>query len=280
MQESKLKKFISAFLDTLVIAAILVFILLGLWKMGLLEPPEFLNGFLGISSGKPAGVLSEDVDKTLKSGDSYAGTETDKADLTVENAKKILTSIIPAENTVQDVQFTVYSDNSSVSQRVVLFRSHAGRRAYFISGNTASKQVVEASDGSITVNTLANGRVNTVTYAAGSFDISDEIGAVLTHEAFIEVADEDNYTYSLVSGENGSEMIINFISHIGSYVQLQVYNINLDYGAVVSAKCYENDKLIYSLTTNSISDDAFSEIIIPEQFKLYLKEDYPDYNVY
>ncbi len=75
-------------------------------------------------------------------------------------------------------------------------------------------------------------------------------------------------------------MIINFISHIGSYVQLQVYNINLDYGAVVSAKCYENDKLIYSLTTNSISDDAFSEIIIPEQFKLYLKEDYPDYNVY
>ncbi|MCR5353007.1 MAG: hypothetical protein K6D98_01755, partial [Clostridiales bacterium] len=208
MQESKLKKFISAFLDTLVIAAILVFILLGLWKMGLLEPPEFLNGFLGISSGKPAGVLSEDVDKTLKSGDSYAGTETDKADLTVENAKKILTSIIPAENYVQDVQFTVYSDNSSVSQRVVLFRSHAGRRAYFISGNTASKQVVEASDGSITVNTLANGRVNTVTYAAGSFDISDEIGAVLTHEAFIEVADEDNYTYSLVSGENGSEMII------------------------------------------------------------------------
>ena len=280
MKESKLKKFFSAFLDTLVIAAILIFILFGLWKMGLLEPPEFLNGFLGISSGNPTGVLSEEVGKTLKDGDSYAGTETDKAELTVENAKKILTSITPAENYVQDVLFTVYSDSSSVSQRVVLFKSHGGRRAYFISGNTASKQVVEASDGSITVNTLSNGRVNTANYAAGSFDISDEIGAVLTHEAFIEVADEDNYTYSLVSGENGSEMIINFISHMGSYVQLQVYSINLDYGAVVSAECYENDKLIYSLTTNSISDDAFSEIIIPEQFKLYLKEDYPDYNVY
>ncbi len=280
MKGSRFKNGFSVFLDTLVIAAILIFILFGLWKMELLETPDFLKGFLGISSGKSGDVLSEDVSKTLKkTGDYESGAES-RVELTVENAKKILTSITPADYYVEDVQYTVYSEKGSVSQRVVIFNSHEGRRAYFISGNAAVKQVVESSDGAITVNTLADGRLSSVSYAAGDFDLAGEIGAILTHEDFIEVADEDNYTYSLVSGENGSEMVVNFVSHIGAYVQLQVYNINLDYGAVVSAQCFENDKLIYSLSASSISDDAFSGIIIPEQFKMYLKEDYPDYNVY
>ena len=113
---------------------------------------------------------------------------------------------------------------------------------------------------------MNNGALKTVLYANGDFNFENEIGAVITHKDFFEAVGDDNYSFSLASSDDGTLLIIDFLSQMESYEQNQIYALNLDYGIVTQVMCYENGSLIYSLVTNSLSDSIDISLSVPESF--------------
>ena len=69
-------------------------------------------------------------------------------------------------------------------------------------------------------------------------------------------------------------MLIEFTSKDGDYSQLQKYTLSLDFGIVTEAYCYENDVLIYELTTNALSKELAPNFVIPQVFADYLPEEF------
>ena len=135
------------------------------------------------------------------------------------------------------------------------------------------KQIVSDSENT-TINTLVNGNIKTTSYPNGKFDFSAETGAIITHEAFFEAADDPQYSFKIEADDLGTVMLIEFTSVMENYSQRQEYTLSLDYGVVTEARCYENGSLIYELTTNSLSRTPVSGFVVPEAFNPYLPDDF------
>ena len=259
-----MKNMLISLLHIAVIASILLFIVIGLDTIGLIDVPSLSDIFAG--TGKLSSQHHDDELDFLPTTDKNPDYIIIRTELDSESVKKILENINFAEIYSHDLQYTLYSSAASLTERVVIIQNPDVSLAYFVDfeGN-ATKQIVRNSD-STTVNTLINGNVRTVTYPNGNFDFEGETGAIITHKDFFDAADNEDYTFSLASSDTGSLLIVEFTSADGIYSQVQNYALNLDYGVVTSASCYENGRLIYSLSTNSISDKDNISLSIPESF--------------
>ncbi len=267
----KLKNAMASVLNVLVIAAILLFILAGLMKIGILDSPEFVKSLLGIEtnhSGNPQGSTSDSL-KKIENAPEYTVYS---AELTPENVRLILSALKPATEYTHDVKFSVISKKSSFTQRAHITKNEDVYCAFYMSdtGNI-EKQILRDSENTY-INTLVNGNIKTASYPNGEIDFSAETGVIITHEAFFEAADDPQYSFEIKSDDLGAVMLIEFTSVMGNYSQRQEYTLNLDYGIVTEAKCYENQSLIYELTTNSLSRNPEPNFIIPEAFSSYLPD--------
>lgn len=260
----KVKSVFVSILHISVITSILLFIVIGLDIIGLIDVPSLSDIFAG--TGKVSSQHRDNELNFLPDTDESPDYIITRTELDSESVKKILENVSVLENYSHDLQYTLYSSAASLTERIVIIKNLDVSVAYFLDyDGTATKQIVRDSH-STTVNTLINGNVKTVTYPNGNFDFEGETGAIITHKDFFDIADNENYTFSLASSDAGSLLIIEFTSIDGSYSQVQNYALNLDYGVVTSASCYENGRLIYSLSTNSISDKDNIALSIPESF--------------
>ncbi len=270
-----LKNALGLFLQFAVIALILAFILVGLWQIGLIEMPPFIDALFHPENKKPS--QNEGFENMLSELLKEDGTREEytvlKAEMTPESVRQMLATLSPQKTYVQDIEYTLYSGDSSVTERIVVLSDDTFRAAYYVAHTTgAYKQILE-HDGTTWISVLQNGRIKTVTYPTGSNDIAAETGVILTHRDFLDTSPEETYTYSLVSSEEGTLMLITFTSTLGSYSQSQTYMLNLDYGVVTEAHCYENDTLIYSLTTSELSENGTINFHIPSGFTELLPAD-------
>lgn len=263
----KLKNILFSLLNFVLIFAVVAVVLSGLHRIGLFEMPDFAAKLLGIYEGTDIGTNSDDNRSFLTGTGSYT---VEKADMTPENVRKVLESVTPVKRYSHDLQYTVYSDEKKASKRLIITEDENISCAYFISDGSATKQIVR-TDKTTTVNTLDGEFLNSVSYNNGSFDFSEDIGAIITHKDFFDAVDDDNYTFTLSSDDDSSLLIINFVSSKGEYSQLQNYTLNLDFGIVTEAYCYENDKLVYSMTTNALSEGTDMGMTVPESFLSFIE---------
>ena len=185
----------------------------------------------------------------------------------------MLRALTPKKTYAHDLEYTVYSGNVGSSRHVVLYRLKDAYLAYYVSpGAGAYKQVFE-KDGTTSVSVLRGNETHTASYPTGDIDFAGEIGVILTHEDFLKTAGDDGYTYSLVSSDDGTLMLITFTSQSGTYTQTQTYKLNLDYGIVTEAWCYENDKLIYALSTGRLAERIEPDFAIPQEFSDLLPDE-------
>ena len=260
----KLSGFLFGLLDVLVVFAVLAFIMYGLWSIGLVEPPSFLSPLFERSDSygegevrAPGELLREDAENEY---------EIIEADMSKENVKKMLSLLSPENNFTQEIEYTLFSGDNSSTSHLIITRYEGISVAHFLSGDNEVTRQVIYSGGLVSVSTLQSGAVNTVSYHAGKIAFSEQVGALLSYEDFLDLADEEDYTFSLISSEDGTMMLINFTSTLGEYSQRQTYKLSLDYGVVTEAYCYEDDKLIYSLSTSYIGKERNSNASVPEGF--------------
>lgn len=268
----RLKNVLISALHVLVIALILAFILFGLWRIGLIEPPAFAARLFGLSTDNPSDS-PDSATEFLKPEDAFGDYTVLRAELSAETVRDMLENLTPAESYMQDLQYTLFSSHGSVSQRIVISRNAGTSTAYYISsGARATRQVIER-DGTLTVNTTVGNNLRSVSYPSAAVGFDEQIGVIRTHKDFLATADDTAYTYSLLSGEDGTVMLISFTSQLGSLTQEQTYYLNLDYGVVTSADCYENGEPVYSLSTNAISRNPTVNLDIPAVFEQALAAD-------
>lgn len=258
----KLKSVLFLLLNFILIFAVVAVVLSGLHRIGLFEIPDFAAQLFGIHNGTSGEDSPEGNRSFLTGTGSYTVI---KADMTPENVRKVLEAVVPAKRYSHDLQYTVYSSGGKSTKRLVITEDEKMSCAYFISDGAVTRQIVR-TDSATTVNTLDGERLNSVSYSNGSFDFAEDTGAIITHKDFFEAVTDDNYTFTLASDDDSSLLIINFTSSNGSYSQLQNYTLNLDYGIVTEAYCYENENLVYSMTTNALSEGTDVGMTVPESF--------------
>ena len=271
--KEKVKNTLFSLLNVLLVAAVLFFILIGIAKIGLIDLPSFFSPFFGKDPNASSEPADNGLSAILKPGTATDGFTVIKAEMTPESVRTMLHALTPKKTYAHDLEYTVYSGNVGSSRHVVLYRLKDAYLAYYVSpGAGAYKQVFE-KDGTTSVSVRRGKETHTASYPTGDIDFAGEIGVILTHEDFLKTAGDDGYTYSLISSDDGTLMLITFTSQSGAYTQTQTYKLNLDYGIVTEAWCYENDKLIYALSTGRLADRIEPDFVVPPEFSDLLPDE-------
>ena len=266
----KLKNIIFSCLNFLVIVAILLFIILGLWKIGLLDVTGFVSGIFG---GKNENNYENyDLKIDFLNGNEKSDYSVEPVILNSDNVKRILNDITAVGTYSQDLQYSLISNKSTLQKRVYIIKDNDIYCAYYLSGNGSVEKQIVKDENQTYVNTLEGTHLKSTAFNNGAVDFSGDTGVILTHKDFLDAADDPSYTFSISSDDNGTVMNIIFTSKMDAYSQVQEYTLNLDYGIVTEARCYENQKLIYSLSTNALSNDIYFSFTVPEQYSNFLND--------
>ncbi len=270
MYKERFKNIILSLLNILVIAGIIVFIIAGLGKIGLIEMPAFLENIF-VSPSNEITDSSQSTEHFLEENKLESSYEIIKLNMDTESVKEILNNVLPAKKYSHDFQYKLISGKKSLSKRIAVVEENDVSCAYFVSGDgtTVNKQIIEA-DGKTIINTISGQSLRTEEIVSGNISFEEQIGALFTHKDFLSLAHNPDFTFSLASSEDGMLLVVDFSSVMDDYAQQQTYVLNLDYGIVTEAQCYENNRLIYTLTTNSISENTDISLNIPYQFTDYL----------
>lgn len=196
--------------------------------------------------------------KTVLPGDdekiynSISGESTDSVklfpDITHEQVKTMLGSVSLPSSFCWYYDNTIYSSKKSISTSGILKMEGSDYRIEIYSNkNVLNKTVISEGDG-VTIQNNIDGTVSE--FSKNSFDMFSEAG-VPDISMFLS-DDGFDFDYTLIDSEFGSLIFASFTSEKDGYSQKQEYYISLDYGIVVRADCYENDRIIYSLTTKAL----------------------------
>lgn len=266
----KAKNHLWSALSILLVAAVLVFIMAGLSHIGLLELPGALFG-QGKEKENPS--VDEELAGILQGASAPSELTVLRADMTPESVRTMLSELEPVESYMQELEYTVYSQGVGSMRRVVILMRPGAKLAYYVTPGAGAYRQIFEKDGRTSVSVRSGGKVQTRAYATGDISFEGEVGVVLTHEDFLKTVGEEGYTYSLLSGDTGTLMLITFTTQSGSYSQTQTYKLNLDYGVVTEVTCYENGRLIYSMNTSTLSKAGKPDFTIPHGFLELLPEE-------
>lgn len=261
----KAKNALFSVLNVLLVAVVLVLILLGLAQIGLVDLPSFFAPLFGKDSNASSDLADDGLSDILKNDSETAFTVV-KAEMTPESVRVMLSALKPKTTYAHDLEYTVYSGSVGSSRRVTLFMDGNTHLAYYVSPNAGAYKQVFERDGTTEISVLRGEAVHSASYPTGEIDFSGEIGVILTQEDFLKTVGDDGYSYALLSSDDGTLMLITFTSRSGDYVQTQTYKLNLDYGVVTEAQCYENGKLIYALSTKRLAERLEPDFEIPQGF--------------
>lgn len=272
---NKLKNAVFSILNVLIIVGILLFILVGLIKIGVFEAPSFLKKLLNSDDG------NNDTSPEINSGYTYEYSDNDytiqSAVLDSDSVREMLETLQPADSYFQDVTYTIISDKSTATKHALIMKKAGVYCAFYISENgTIEKQLIRQDD-TTTINTLVGDNLHSVTYNNGDIDFDSQTGIIMTHRDFFQAVEDPAYTFSVMSGDYGTALFIEFTTTIGAYSQLQQYKLSLDYGIVTQANCFENGRLIYTLNANAVASEILTEINIPAKYMEALPSAFDEY---
>ncbi len=267
----KAKNFLASGLNVLVVALVLLFIVIGLAHIGLLDLSSL--SLFGANKDRSDDSTDAELAEILNGASDPDDMTVIKANMTPESVRNMLSALKPAESYMHDLEYTVYAEGIGSQRRVTVIMRPDLKLAYYVSPITGAYRQILEKDGSTSVSTRSGGRVRTKVYATGDISFDGEVGIIRTPDDFLNSVGEEGYTYSLVSGDSGTLLLITFTMQSGSYSQTQTYKLNLDFGIVTEAACYENGSLIYSMTTTSLSEDGTPDFEIPDGFSELLPDE-------
>lgn len=229
------------------------FIVCGLNIIGIYNLPRPIEKLLGTYEGDDnSSYVAEGVYNSILFDESELPFSS--VSLGYENAMKILTEISPVSNYVQKVDIThYYNQNTRIEELDIECDGGLYSVSIYNAGKLIRSVVQEKHD--VTVTEFFDDDSRSSVIRRGEFDIFEECGFVLNVDEFVDAGyNLDVADYSQVINDNGTFIIISFNSEFNGIPQMLKYVISLDYGVVTEAYCYENDKLVYQMLTETLSD--------------------------
>ena len=267
---NRVKTVVFSALQVLVIAAILLFILWGLARIGLVEAPEFLAPLIGKGADDARATDGDSAASFLKKADSE--TQSVKRELTLdeESVEELLAKLTVAENYDADVTTVLYTTAGERSARYLLRKRGDVVAAVRIGSGEATRVVVD-DGGTLSIYEKRGARMRSAQYARRETSFESEIGAVLSFKDFLARADDPAYTFSLLAEDGGAVLSVLFDSASGEYRQTQRYKIDLDHALVTEAVCFEDGVKIYEMTLKLRGEDVFDDVQIANEYRTVLE---------
>ena len=212
--------------------------------------------FFKIKNDFSTTVLPGDEGKiydSLKSGKNEYDNITVYPMVSFDNVKNLILDIRPKDSFYWNYKYTIYSGRKSLSQIGVLsFSDNVYNLKKYSSGNILVKSVTQ-NEKNTTVKTYTKGVENEKTFSGNTHSIFAEAGVPVV-ETFLDVADKENYTFTLADSDFGKLLLVTFKNTKGELSIIENYYISLDYGLVVRTESYENGVLVYLLETTLLSE--------------------------
>lgn len=267
---NRVKTVVFSALQVLVIAAILLFILWGLARIGLVETPDFLAPFVGGVADNARASGGDSDASFLKAADGE--TESVKRELALdeESVEALLSKLTEAETYDADVTTVLYTTVGERTARYLLRKRGGVAAAVRVESGEAARVVVD--DGAtLSVYEKRGARMRSAQYARRETSFESEIGAVLSFKDFLARADDPAYTFSLLAEDGGAVLSVLFDSASGEYRQTQRYKIDLDHALVTEAVCFEDGVKIYEMTLKLCGEDVFDDVQIATEYRTVLE---------
>ena len=240
--------------NMLLVLVILLVIVLGLNRIGVYKLPDSIERLIGTYSADEGNDYGNDgkLYSSLKKQSEEGNYTFETQQLTYDNAALLLSKISPLDNYYHVFEYSVYSGEASISNSVSLYRrSGLYEASVFDSSDILIKRIDEHHD--TVLITEYDRTEKSIEVPKGGFSVSDELGFIVSYEGFLNSAYElSEADFVLSYCDYGAVLSITFESVFKGYVQKEIYDIALDYGIVTGAKCYEADKMIFSMTTSSL----------------------------
>lgn len=245
--------------NILIVIVVLLVIVVGLNLIGVYSLPDWAEKLIGTYDGgedtpvQIEGTANEELD--IKMNDEHQVLVT--TPLSHENAKVILENISPLNNYHQLVTVDNISLSAQKTEKVNISRIDGLYNAVVsdIYGNNIRQ--FEETSSNVAITNYAVTPFTKISLPRGDFDVSESCGFILDVDAFLKsgfVLDKASFSQGV--NEFGSYITIAFVNDFEGLKQTEQYTISLDYGVVISAFCFENESLVYSMTTQELSSVA------------------------
>ena len=238
--------------NILAVVLLLAFIVVGLNFIGIYKLPAPIERLFGTyvdSDGLYSGNDNEVYDIiSFSDGDAKYHT----VDLDYSNAMAILEELSVNSDYVHDVTVKHCYENIERVQKVSIKRNYGLYEASVFEDNVRVKSIKEGKD-EVVITTPEGEEDVHISLSKGDFDISRECGFILNVSELLDSDVElDESTFSQFSNDSGVFLTVLFEASLDDIVYKQSYVISLDFGVVTEVKCYEQDKLVYEMTTDSL----------------------------
>ena len=246
------KKYYGYAMNVLVIAAILLFIVLGLNYIGLNNLPAPIEKLLGTHNERDNSISRDDnavYSAVSESKDNKDFVST--ASISYENARKLLEDISTNRDFLQEVYVeNIFEEASEKFRAVVEFRD-GNYLVELYDDNGQPVKTVKELDDQVEVTYYRNFREDTAKFNKGNFSIAEECGMVLDAKMFLDTEYElSEGEFSVENSDFGSILVVEFTKEIDGYVSREVFRLSTDYGVVVSAESYDGEVKVYSTKTD------------------------------
>lgn len=187
-------------------------------------------------------------------GDSVYGSLRDNADESAyvyptvphDKVKEMLRAIVPPARYSWYYTTELYSSVDSLSRHGILSYVDGDIRIELYDENDTLLKTVLTEDGVL----YSERDEKRTELASDDGNVFIEAGMV-SPDTFLEDTGDD-FTYSLRESDYGTVLFASFSTQKETYSQRQEYTVSLDYGVVLRADCYENEKRIYHLETTAL----------------------------
>lgn len=243
----------SLLLQMAVVILLFLVALYGLWRVGLVSLPGFLENLLKTESTEQQPYVNESYTLFEYVRDkAEPETENLYPSLTPENLSLLLNELTPYETYFWSCETTVYG---AEYQRSTEINARISGSKYHVETSDAANNTrkVYISDGEKTSVTAYRGQQpESTVYARGLQDFYSDAGLVSV--ASFADADFPNGNCDIRSIENNGYRLVSIVyeqDRNGVTVRNQ-YMLSLDYGIVLFAECFENGKPVYTMKTTSV----------------------------
>lgn len=192
-------------------------------------------------------VLPGDDEKIIASlnGEKIEGI-TVFPEISHDKVKLLLKDVSLRESFCWYFKSTLYSSKKSVTEHgTVKFDSGNYRIELFDAAMSLKKTIIQEND-------VVFVRTDTESseFSAMFTNVFNEAGVPGVSD-FVSSGEQD-YVFTLIESDYGTLLFAEFINSKNEYSIKEQYYISLDFGIVVRADCYENERLVYSLETTAL----------------------------
>lgn len=201
-----------------------------------------------IQEDKPE--IDDEVYNLLEKADAETNDEKEHISITKENFRVLVENIrLPDEFNWESETSCIYGEDSLVEKNILSYEN--GRyKLEIYSADTLVKTIED--DGTTTAVTVHTPIASSNNYPSGSTDVFAE-ASLPTPQSFLDLPkDTLSYDFTMSKGSFGNMVDLTFTYLYGNCTYRESYRISLDYGVVLSAETYEDEVLVYKLTTSKL----------------------------